>query len=174
MSLLSWNVFYKQIWYLLPKPIRPNHTYTVLKDEYAHCIRCFYGAKKSPPELSGPFAGEIKYGIKTVIHIYGYRQEIKIRYMDINWALYLLQLSSAQKWKSQHLKQWLKIDGKKGGGRRFFYRIEPYLPLPYCTVVEGCQAGGLGQMLQYMRDYKSPKQDSKRFNSLVRRNTLPI
>ena len=31
--------------------------------EYAHRIRCFYGAKKSPLEMSGPFVGKIKYGI---------------------------------------------------------------------------------------------------------------
>ena len=38
-------------------------------------------------------------------NIYGYRQEIKIRYMIVNCALYLLQLSSAKKWKNRHLKQ---------------------------------------------------------------------
>ena len=47
------------------------------------------------------------------------------------------------------------------------------------TTVEGCQAGGLGHLLQYIqyiRNYnvESPKQDSKRFNSQVRRNTLLI
>ena len=37
-------------------------------------------------------------------------------------------------------------------------------------------AGGLGHLLQYMRECnaKSPKQDSKSFNSHGRRNTLPI
>ena len=35
----------------------------------------------------------------------GYGQEIKIRYMDVNCALNVLQLSSTQKWKNQHLKQ---------------------------------------------------------------------
>ena len=38
-------------------------------------------------------------------NIYGCRPEIKIRYMDVNCALYLLQLSSVQKWKNRHLKQ---------------------------------------------------------------------
>ena len=38
-------------------------------------------------------------------NIYGCRPEIKIRYMDVNGALYLLQLSSAQKWKNRHLQQ---------------------------------------------------------------------
>ena len=35
------------------------------------------------------------------------------------------------------------------------------------TTVEGCQAGKLGHLLQHIREYnaKSPKQDSKRFNS---------
>ena len=46
------------------------------------------------------------------------------------------------------------------------------------TEVEGCQTGGLGHLLQYMRKYEynaeSPKQDSKRFNSQIRRNTLPV
>ena len=37
-------------------------------------------------------------------------------------------------------------------------------------MVEGCQAGGLGQLLQFMREYnaKSPKQGRKRFNSIVK------
>ena len=35
----------------------------------------------------------------------GYGPEIKIRCMDVNCALYLLQLSTAQKWKNRHLKQ---------------------------------------------------------------------
>ena len=29
------------------------------------------------------------------------------------------------------------------GGRCFFCQFEPNFPLPYCTVVEGCPAGGL-------------------------------
>ena len=38
------------------------------------------------------------------------------------------------------------------------------------TTVEGCQAGGLGHLLQYRREYnsKSPKQGRKRFNSIVK------
>ena len=50
--------------------------------------------------------------------------------------------------------------GEKGGGRRFFSQIEPNFPLPYCPVVEGCRAGGLGYLLQDMREYNadSPKQ----------------
>ena len=38
--------------------------------------------------MSGPFVGKIK-----------------IPNMDVNCALYLLQLSSAPKWKNRHLKQ---------------------------------------------------------------------
>ena len=43
------------------------------------------------------------------------------------------------------------------------------------TTIEGCQAGRLGQIFQHMREYnaESPKQDSKRFNSQGRRNSLP-
>ena len=35
------------------------------------------------------------------------------------------------------------------------------------TIVEGCQAGGLGHLLQYMGEYnaKSPKQDRKSVRS---------
>ena len=38
------------------------------------------------------------------------------------------------------------------------------------TMVEGCQAGGLGDLLHYMRKYnaESPKQGRKRFNSIVK------
>ena len=37
-------------------------------------------------------------------------------------------------------------------------------------MVEGCQAGGLGHLLQYMREYnaESQKQGRKRFNSIVK------
>ena len=37
-------------------------------------------------------------------------------------------------------------------------------------MVEGCQAGGLGHLMQYMREYsaESPKKDRKRFNSIVK------
>ena len=65
---------------------------------------------------------------------------------------------------------------EKGVGQRFFCLTEPTFPLPYCNVVAGCQADGLAHLLQYMREYKdeSPKQGSKRFNSQVRRNALPI
>ena len=40
----------------------------------------------------------------------------------------------------------------------------------YSTTVEGCQAGGLGHRLQYMREYnaESKKQGRKRFNSIVK------
>ena len=55
---------------------------------------------------------------------------------------------------------------KGGGGGRFVCQIEPNFPLPHCTVVEGCQAGGLGHLLQYVREYnaESPNHGSKRFN----------
>ena len=46
----------------------------------------------------------------------------------------------------------------------------------YCvgTTVEGCQASGLGHLLQYIREYnaESPKQDSERFISHGRWNTV--
>ncbi len=37
-------------------------------------------------------------------------------------------------------------------------------------MVEGCQAGGLGHLLQYMREYyaEGKKQGSKGFNSIVK------
>ena len=64
----------------------------------------------------------------------------------------------------------------KGRWRHFFTQIEPYWPLPYSAMpvpllaVGGCQAGGLGHLLQYMRKYnaQSPKQGRKRFNSIVK------
>ena len=45
----------------------------------------------------------------------------------------------------------------KGRGAQVFYKIESYFPLPYSTgtvstTVEGCQAGGLSHLLQYMRE----------------------
>ena len=48
--------------------------------------------------------------------------------------------------------------------------------MPYCTVVVGGQAGGLGHLLQYMPEFnaESTKQGRKRFNYQVRPNTLPI
>ena len=44
------------------------------------------------------------------------------------------------------------------------------------TTVEGCQPACWVTCLQYRHEYnaESPKQGSKRFNSQVRRNTLPI
>ena len=38
------------------------------------------------------------------------------------------------------------------------------------TMAEGCQAGGLGHLLQYMCEYntESPKKGRKRFNSTVK------
>ena len=39
-----------------------------------------------------------------------------------------------------------------------------------CRILDGCWAGGLGQLFQYMRKYnaESPKQGSRRFNSIVK------
>ena len=34
-------------------------------------------------------------------------------------------------------------------------------PMPYFTVVEGCQAGGLGHLLQYMREYNAETGQQK-------------
>ena len=44
------------------------------------------------------------------------------------------------------------------------------------TTVEGCQADGLGHLLQNKLEYntENPKRNSKRFNSQGRRCTLPI
>ena len=61
--------------------------------------------------------------------------------------------------------------GGKVGGRCFFCQIEPNFSLPsYCIVVEGCQAGGRGHLLQYMRECNGEisKQGSKRFNSFAK------
>ena len=54
--------------------------------------------------------------------------------------------------------------------------MTPAIQYHASTKVEGCQAGGLSHLLQYMREYNAerPKQDSKRFNSHGRRNTLPM
>ena len=45
---------------------------------------------------------------------------------------------------------------------------DPCRTIRASTTVEGCQAGGLGHLFQYMREYiaESPKQGSKRFNSI--------
>ena len=45
---------------------------------------------------------------------------------------------------------------------------DPCRTIRASTTVEGCQAGGLGQLFQNMREYiaESPKQGSKRFNSI--------
>ena len=39
---------------------------------------------------------------------------------------------------------------EKGRGRHFFCQIKDNFPMPYFTVVEGCQAGGLGHLLKYV------------------------
>ena len=60
-----------------------------------------------------------------------------------------------------------------GGGRLFFHvklnLIDPCHTVRDSTTVEGCQAGGLGHQFLYMPEYnaESPKQDKKRFNSIV-------
>ena len=57
----------------------------------------------------------------------------------------------------------------KGRGRHFFTQIEPNWRRAG-TTVGGCQAGGLGPLLQYMCEYNagSQKQGRKRFNSIVK------
>ena len=61
-----------------------------------------------------------------------------------------------------------------GGGRLFLHvklnLIDPCHTVHASTRVEGCQAGGLGHLLLYMREYdaESPKQGKKRFNSIVK------
>ena len=49
-----------------------------------------------------------------------YRPEIKIRYKDVNCALYLMQLSSAQKQKNRHSKQCTP----RGGTAKFADLLE--------------------------------------------------
>ena len=57
---------------------------------------------------------------------------------------------------------------EKKGGRHFFSQIEPNFPLPYCTVLEGCQAGGLGHLfrLQYMREYNAESNNTAKSSTL--------
>ena len=61
-----------------------------------------------------------------------------------------------------------------GGGRLFFHvklnLIDPCRTVRASTIVEGCQASGLGHQFQNMREYnaESPKQDRKRFNFIVK------
>ena len=43
---------------------------------------------KSPPEMCGTFVGKKKWYIDR--NMYGYRPEIKIRYIDVNCELYVL------------------------------------------------------------------------------------
>ena len=64
---------------------------------------------------------------------------------------------------------------EKGWGRRFFRQIEPNCMTPAVqyrasTTVEGCQDGGLGHLLQYMREYnaKCQKLGSKRLHSMAK------
>ena len=52
---------------------------------------------------------------------------------------------------------------------------DPFCTVQYraCTILEGCQAGGLGHLLQYMCEYNAerPKQGRKtweRFNAIVK------
>ena len=50
---------------------------------------------------------------------------------------------------------------EKGRGRHFFCQMKDNFPMPYFTVVEGCQAGGLGHLLQYMREYNAETGQQK-------------
>ena len=47
---------------------------------------------------------------------------------------------------------------------------DPCIQYRAVTMVEGCQAGRLGHLLHYMREYnaESPKQGRKGFNSIVK------
>ena len=58
--------------------------------------------------------------------MYSYRPEIKIQYLDVNCALYLLQLSSAQKLKNRHLKQCItmKKSANQPGELQSYYNIQ--------------------------------------------------
>ena len=69
----------------------------------------------------------------------------------------------------------LRGKGEEGGASSLKLNMtDPYRTVPYhaiaSTLVEGCQASGLGHLLQYMCEYNAerPKQDRKRFNSIVK------
>ena len=76
--------------------------------------------------------------------------------------------------------EYVQQESKRKGGAASSIKLNLYLTpaVQYhaSTTVEGCQAGGLGHLLHYLREYnaQSPKQDSKRFYSHGRRNNLPI
>ena len=55
--------------------------------------------------MKGPFVGKKKYSTYIDSNIYSYWLEIKIQYMDVNYAVHLLEISSTQKLKNRHLKQ---------------------------------------------------------------------
>ena len=68
-------------------------------------------------------------------------------------------------------KEYVHLEGKWEGWLFFHVKLNLTDPCPtICasTTVEGCQAGGLGHLFQYMREYiaESAKQDSIRFNSI--------
>ena len=70
--------------------------------------------------------------------------------------------------------EYVQQESKRKGGAASSIKLNLYLTpaVQYhaSTTVEGCQAGGLGHLLQYMPEYnaESPKQGSKRFNSNVK------
>ena len=60
---------------------------------------------------------------------------------------------------------------KEVGGYASSVNLTDPCRMAYSTVlVEGCQAGGLGHLLHYLREYnaESPKQGRKGFNSIVK------
>ena len=77
-------------------------------------------------------------------------------------------------------KKKIQLDGKRERAATSSIKLnlaDPCRTEPcHGTTIKGCQAGGLGLLLQYMQEYnaESPRQDRQRFNSHGKRNTLPI
>ena len=71
------------------------------------------------------------------------------------------------------IKEYVHLEGKWEGATLLPCQMnltDPCRTIRASTTFEGCQPGGLGHLFQYMREYnaESPKQDSKRFNSIVK------
>ena len=65
------------------------------------------------------------------------------------------------------------MDKEWAEGKLKLNLTDPCRTVPCQYHVEGCQASGLGHLLQFMREYiqynaESPKQGKKRFNSIAK------
>ena len=87
-----------------------------------------------------------------------------------NWRLFLVGI-----------KDYEHLERKRGGGWCFFTQVEPYWPMLYTvqyrasTMVEGCQTGGLGHLLQniYARvQCREPKTGQKKVQLCCEDNWL--